>query len=157
MRSGLTSFFLLLLGSNAIASGMCVRSPSTAARVLYEAHVDFLFSGASSPPLSEAFAQAVQANLDKQSRTGDSGLIDWNYWTNAQDGEQSETATVVSVKTSARQAQVVLEYKFYPSPNKKHLAKRSTVKLSRTPEGCWLVEDVQNGKKSVMSHLRPSR
>ncbi len=108
------------------------------------------------PPVKlEAFAQAVRANLDEQKRTGDSGLIDWNYWTNAQDGEQSKTAKVVSVKATGRQAQVLLEYKFYPSPQEKPEAKRSTVKLSRNPDGCWLVEDLQNGTKSVMSYLRP--
>jgi hypothetical protein len=157
MRALLTSFLLVLLGSNAFAGDLCVRSPSTAARALYEAHGDFIFSGASSPPLSQAFAQAVRANLDEQRRTGDSGLIDWNYWTSAQDGEQSKTAKVVSVKATGRQAQVILEYKFYPSPQEQHQSKRSTVKLSRTPDGCWLVEDLQNGKKSVMSYLRPSQ
>ncbi|HOY80140.1 MAG TPA: hypothetical protein PLN33_20170, partial [Hyphomonadaceae bacterium] len=157
MRTRLTSIFLLLVGSNAFAGDLCVHSPSTAARALYESHGSFIFSGASSPPLSEAFAQAVRANLDDQKRTGDSGLIDWNYWTSAQDGEQSRTAKVVSVKATGRQAQVILEYRFYPSPHEKHQAKRSTVKLSRTPDGCWLVEDLQNGKKSVMSYLRPSQ
>lgn len=157
MRARLTSFFVLLVGSTSFAGDLCVRSPGTAARALYEAHRDFIFSGAPSPPLSEAFAQAVRANLDEQRRTGDSGLIDWNYWTSAQDGEQSKTAKVVSVKANGREAQVMLEYRFYPSPHERHQAKRSTVKLSRTREGCWLVEDVQNGKRSVLSYLRPSQ
>jgi hypothetical protein len=157
MRARVTSFLLLLLGSNAFAGDLCVRSPGAAALALYDEHRDFIFSGGSSPPLSETLAQAVRANLDEQRRTGDSGLIDWNYWTNAQDGEQSKTAKVVSVKATARQAQVILEYKFYPSPQELRQVKRSTIKLSRTREGCWLVEDIQNGKKSVMSYLRPSQ
>jgi hypothetical protein len=157
MRTRVTLFFVLLLGSNAFAGDQCVRSPSTAARALYEAHADFIFSGSLSPPLSEALSQAVRENLDEQRRTGESGVIDWNYWTNAQDGEQSQTARVVSVKATGRIAHVLLEYKFYPSPNQKPEAKRSTVRLSRTAEGCWLVEDLQHGKKSVMSYLRPSQ
>ena len=157
MRAQPALIALLLLSTNAFAAELCVRSPSAAARTLYEVHSNFIFSGASSPPLSQAFAQAVQANLDEQRRAGDSGLIDWNYWTSAQDGEQSETAKVVSAKATGRRAQVILEYKFYPSHHEKHQVKRSTVTLSRTPDGCWLVDDLQNGNRSVMSYLRTSQ
>ena len=85
---------------------------------------------------------------------GESGLIDWNYWTNAQDGEQSKTAHIASVKVSGSRSQVVLEYKFYPSPGEPHELKRSTATLYQTSGGCWLVEDLQNGEKSVTSLLR---
>jgi hypothetical protein len=157
MHTSLTSFFWLLLCSAAVASEPCTQRPSTAARALYESHGDFIFSGAPSPPLDEAFALAVRRNLNEQRRSGDSGVIDWNYWTSAQDGEQSKTAKVVSVKVNALQAQVVLEYKFHPSPNEKPQSKRATVYLSSTPNRCWLVSDLKVGKRSAMSYLRSSQ
>ena len=155
MRIALTSLALLLFGSPVVAAEPCERTPSSAARALYEDHQEFILSGAPSPPLSETFARAVKSNLDEQTRTGDSGLIDWNYWTDAQDGEQSKNAEVAAVKVNGRQAQVTLKYKFYLSPTERPKTKRAIVKLSRTAKGCWLIEDLQNGSKSVMSYLRP--
>jgi hypothetical protein len=144
---------VLLLGLPVPASGECLRSASGSALAFYEKHQDFIFTGASSPPLSEALAKAGGENLAEQRRTGDSGLIDWNYWTDAQDGEQSRSANLAFAKVKGTQAQVHISYYFLFGPGDKQVLKRAVVRLSRTRQGCWLVEDVQRGQRSVMSYL----
>jgi hypothetical protein len=157
MRIGFIFLLLLLCGSRAIAGDICVRNLGSAALALYENHQDFIFSGGRSPPLSDALAAVVNANLDEQKRTGESGLIDWNYWADAQDGELASNAKVSSVIAHGRRAQVELAYKFYPLPGEKPRTKRAIIKLSRTSQGCWLIDDVQHGKRSVMSYLQPQK
>ncbi|MDC8771716.1 hypothetical protein [Roseateles albus] len=149
-----TIFLLLLfLGLPVAAVGECLRSPSSSALALYEKHQDFIFTGAPSPPLGEALANAVEANLAEQRRTGSSGFIDWNYWTDAQDGEQSRSAKVTFAKVKGAQAQVRISYYFLLGPGEKQMLKQAVVQLSRTHHGCWLVEDVLRGQRSVMSYL----
>jgi hypothetical protein len=121
---------------------------------LYESHKEFIFSEASSPPLSQALAQAVNENLAEQLRTGDLGSVDSNYWTDAQDGEQSMYAKIVSFVGSGARAKVTLAYKFLPSPTEKPLPKQAVISLSRTSKGCWVVEDVRRGNRSVMTYLK---
>jgi hypothetical protein len=120
---------------------------------LYANHQEFIFSDASSPPLSKALANAVNATLGQQRRTGESGPIDWDFWIDAQDGEQSRNAKVTSVAVKGGTAHVALVYEFFGAPVEKPQKKRAVVSLSRTSQGCWLVEDVRRGKKSVMSYL----
>jgi uncharacterized protein YcfL len=155
MRHFLVVSVALLLCSRAFAEDSCSATPKKAALDLYEKHQEFVFSEASSPPLSQALARAVNESLAEQRRTGDMGPIDWNYWTDAQDGEQSRSAKVVSITGKGASATVTLAYQFLPSPTEKPVPKRAVISVSRTSPGCWVVNDVRRGKRSVMSYLKP--
>jgi hypothetical protein len=126
--------------------------------IFYEKYQDFLFSGISSPLLSQPLASSIAASLREQIKNRDTGPIDWNYWTDDQDGAQSPRARVTSVVTKGNHAEVMLAYQFYPSPTQEPVPKHSVIMLSRTMQGCWLVEDILHGKRSVTSYLqtRPS-
>jgi hypothetical protein len=124
---------------------------------LYKNYQAFIFSDASSPPLSQELARAINASLAEQLRTGDVGSIDWNYWTDAQDGEQSRKAKIASAVVERERAQVKLAYLFFPSPDRKPLSKHALISLSRTSQGCWVIEDVLRGDRSILTYLRTAQ
>lgn len=153
MRRHCFLIFVALTMAQAAGAQSCFKTPSAAALNLYNEHQQFIFNGGSSPPLSANFAAIVNDNIQEEKRTGDAGAIDWDYWTDAQDGNPSPKASVASASVRGRSARVLLRYQFLPAPGMPPIAKTALVTVSRDSAGCWLVEDVARGKTSVRSLL----
>jgi len=124
-------------------------APASAATAFYAKHRDFVHSGAESPPLSKSLAKLVTANITQNLDAGDVGAIDWDFWTDAQDGEADRVAKVTSVQEERGRVIVRLSYRFLPSPTQKPVSKVTDIELVREPSGCWLVDDVLHNGQSA--------
>lgn len=129
-------------------------SPTDAARSLYQEHYAFIHEGAGSPPLSPSLQQLVAANIEQNLSAGETGAIDWDFWTDAQDGEAAHAATATLVHERKPKAVVRLHYSFVPSPTEKPRTKITDVQLVRSSSGCWLVDDLLHNKQSLRRLLR---
>jgi hypothetical protein len=146
---------MLVEQAYALAAPECAESPRAAAGLLYEQHASFVHTGAPNSLLSPRLATVVEANLTRIRERGEVGAIDWNYWTDAQDGEQSKTARMQVVKVSAARATVRLRYQFYLTTYANPEPKSALVSLTKSNLGCWQVDDVARGKTSVLLLLQP--
>lgn len=128
-------------------------TPAAAASSFYEKHRDFIHQGAKSPPLSDALAKLVAANITQNLDAGDVGAIDWNFWADAQDGDVGSTAKALSTREDRDRVIVRLSYPFFLDPSEKPVPKLSELVLTRGANGCWLVDDVLHNGRSVRKLL----
>lgn len=131
------------------AVGCVTGEPASVATAFYATSREFIHDGVGSPPLSSSLAKLVKANFTQNLETGDVGAIDWNFWTDAQDGEAAPVAKVISVRDKRGRKLVRLSYKFFPAPAAKPVSKHSDIVLVQEPGGCWLVDDVRHNGRSV--------
>lgn len=128
-------------------------APTSAATTFYAKHRDFVYSKTESPPLSKSLAKLVAANVTQNIDTGDVGAIDWDFWTDAQDGEADRVAKVTSEREEDGRVIVRLSYRLLPSPTQKPVPKVTDIVLVRELGGCWLVDDVLHNGQSVRQLL----
>ena len=136
----------------------CPADPGMSALVFYEVHQDFIHPGADSPPLTEELALAVRSNIKSALDKGEVGAIDWNFWTSAQDGNQSKTARVRRVSLSGSRAEVVLAYEFDLGGTSRPRELTASVRLVKAGGKCWLVADLVRGQQNVarLLHTAPA-
>jgi hypothetical protein len=91
----------------------------------------------------------VGANITQNIEAGELGAIDWDFWTDAQEGEAAEFAEIKSVRDERRRNLVQISYQFYPSPAAKPVPKQSDLILVRDLDGCWLVDDIVHNGSSA--------
>lgn len=129
-------------------------SPSAASVALYKQHYDFIHAGYESAPLSVPLRKLVAANIEQNLKEGDVGAVDWDFWTDAQDGESSPEVKAVLVNRRGAKALVRLQYYFRSAPRSQPHAKLAEVHLLQSGTGCWLVDDLRRNGKSLSSILQ---
>lgn len=152
-RLALRLGFGALTVTTALAQGCTGASPVAVAIDLYTQRHDFIHAGAESPPLAESLRQLVAANVAQSLQTGEVGAIDWDFWTDAQDGASSPGARAVLVHQRGSRATVRLQYLFRLTPDAPPIAMTAEVKLVRSG-GCWLVDDLLRNGTSLRALLR---
>ena len=154
VRSAL-SVSVVAFASAAVHAQVCSNdSPLTAAAAFYKQRYDFIHDGAGSPPLTESLRTLVVANIGQNLNEGDVGAVDWDFWTDAQDGTSSPDAKASLVKQQGVKAVVRLQYQFRLAPESLPRAKAADVYLVRAGSGCWLVDDLRRNGKSLSAILR---
>ena len=124
-------------------------SPTDAARAFYQKHYGFIYEGAGSPPLSPQLRRLIAANIKQSIDAGEIGAIDWDFWTDAQDGQASHTAKAFLIRKHKSKAVVRLRYSFLLSPDAQPQPEITDVYLLRNASGCWLVDDLVHDTKSL--------
>jgi hypothetical protein len=138
------------------AASLCAQSESEAATMLYRKYRDFVFSGAPQPLFEAKLSGLVQATIKQTQERNDVGPIDWDFWTDAQDGEATSYMKIQSVQKKREDSVVEIRYAFLLSPTAVPTPKVAFVHLARNPSGCWQVIDLVRNNKSVRSILAKS-
>lgn len=154
IRSAVIIAVAASVSATAYAQTCSNESPVVAAVALYKHHYDFIHDGAGSPPLSESLRALVAANIQQNLKAGDVGAVDWDFWTDAQDGTASPDAKGALVNRSGEKVIVRLQYQFRLAPESHPRAKVSDVHLVRAASGCWLIDDLRHNGKSLRAILR---
>lgn len=150
------TLWLALFGSQASAMSNCGLTAEHAAVMLYEKHRDFLFVPNPDAPLTDSFAKLVARNTQNQ---GEVGPIDWDFWTNAQDGDASPEAKAIRTERAGKSSTVVLQYTFTLDPSVRATPIQTRVLVEERSRDCWVVNDLVHQGKSARSLLqqRPKR
>jgi len=152
----LYGLILLLLAVRALAEPLNCgsQSPTEVAVGLYQDHRNFIHSGSMQAPLSASLQSLVMANFSQNLQAGDVGAIDWDFWTDAQDGDVSQQVRASLVSRRRDAAIVRLRYHFVHLPESKPQAKFTDVHLQRSSTGCWLADDLVHNQISLSALLR---
>lgn len=131
--------------------------PVTVASNLYRQDHAFIHNGAASPPLSPSLQRLVASNLNRNLEHGEVGPIDWDFWTNAQDGEASADVAAALVSARGRQALVRLTYQHRRGPGEAPADKATDVSLVKGASGCWLIDNLVHNGQDLRKLLTPRR
>ena len=131
----------------------CALTPSEAALKLYKHHRDFVHNGATGQLFSVALSSVVNRSVRLAQQAGEVGPIDYDFWTDAQDGDASPEAEATLSAKSPGTTYVLLSYWFRLGPNYRPVPKTAVVELSQAASGCWQVEDLHREQRSVRSIL----
>jgi hypothetical protein len=139
----------------------CSDDSAAAALALYKQRYDFIHDGAGSPPLTASLQTLVAANIEQNLKAGDVGAVDWDFWTDAQDGFSSPDAKAALISQHGAKAKVQLQYEFRMAPDSPPQVKVTDIHLVLSGSKCWLVEDLRHNGKSLSRLLqrgtRPSK
>ena len=136
-----------------LAAQPCALTPSEASLKLYKHHRDFVHNGASGQLFSDALSSVVNSAVKYSQEEGEVGPIDYDFWTDAQDGDASPEAEATLRANARGTTYVLLSYWFRLGPSYRPVPKTALVELTQTAGGCWQVEDLHREQRSLRSVL----
>jgi hypothetical protein len=140
-----------------LAAQPCALTPSEASLKLYKHHRDFVHNGANGELFSDTLSSVVNSAVRHAQQAGEVGPIDYDFWTDAQDGDASPDAKATLSANARGTTYVLLSYWFRLGPSYRPEPKTALVELSQTTNGCWQVEDLHRQQRSVRSILALAR
>jgi len=115
-----------------------------AARSIFEDHRDFVFGSMVPDFLTPPLAAALEANLSCRD-LGESCAIDWDPWTDAQDGEIGGPVAYAVNHLDSKTARISVTFSFPGDLRPGERAERRTVVLQfqrDVSRKCWLLADL---------------
>jgi hypothetical protein len=136
-----------------LAAQPCALTPSEASLKLYKHHRDFVHNGANGQLFNHALSSVVNAAVKYSQDAGEVGPIDYDFWTDVQDGDASPEAEATLRANARGTTYVLLSYWFRLGPSYQPVPKTALVELTQTTSGCWQVEDLHREQRSLRSVL----
>jgi hypothetical protein len=144
---------LAIISSNSYAA--CLGSdPITAAKVFYKKHQDFYYA---KPSKNQGFLSTrLQQALASEYRCKDGVIcaLDFDPWTDAQDGDIGDPKSFKLISNSHNKAEVLMSYQFVLDQSRIEPKSLKIMLELQNQERCWVVSDlVSPSGHSVLATL----